>query len=62
MTSGLQNNLFKVLNILEVTTISAFQLNSANVPFALNVNFEEVFELLLHTASANMCLTILGTT
>lgn len=62
MTSGLQNNLFKVLSILEITTTSAFQLNSADVPSALNVNFEEIFELLLHTAGANICLSILGTT
>lgn len=60
MTSGLQSNLFKILSIAEATTTSAFQLNFADVPSALNI-FEEIFELLLHTASTNMRLAILGT-
>jgi len=54
MTPGLQNNLFKTVSIVEVTTASAFQLDFANVPSVLNVNFEAMFALLLHTASANM--------
>lgn len=60
MTSRLQKSLFKILSIVDVTTASAFQFHFSNVPSALNVNFEEIFELTLHTASANVqvCFTL----
>lgn len=57
MTSGLQHNLFKILSIVEVTTAPASELNFASIPHALNVSSEEVFELFLHAASANMHLS-----
>lgn len=36
---------------MDVTTTSAFQFHFSNVSPALNVNFEEIFEPSLHTAS-----------
>lgn len=54
MTLGLQKSLFKLLNVVDVTTTSAFQFQFSNVPSALNVNSEEIFEPSLHTASANV--------
>lgn len=61
MTSGLQKSLFKILSIVDVTTVSAFQYNFSNVLSVLNVNFEKIFEPTLHTASANVqvCFTLL---
>lgn len=44
MTSALQKSLFQTLCIVDVTTTSAFQFHFSNVPLALNVNFEEIFE------------------
>lgn len=58
MTSGLKDNLIKRLITVDATTTSACQQNFADVPLALNVNPKEIFELLLHTPSANMCLAI----
>lgn len=60
MTSGLQKRLFKILSIVDVTTTSGFQFHFSNVPSALNVNFEEICEPTLHTASANVqvCFTL----
>lgn len=54
MTLGLQKSLFKLLNVVDVTTTSAFQFQFSNVPSALNVNSEDIFEPSLHTASANV--------
>lgn len=60
MTSGLQKSLFKILGIVDVTTVSAFQCHFSNVPSVLKVNFEEIFEPTLHTTSANVqvCFTL----
>lgn len=60
-TSGLRNNLFKIVSVVELTTTSAFPLSFTNVLSALKVNFAEVVKLLLQTASANRRLTTQGT-